>query len=331
MPRVGRVGGNPCRARDCAVPTAGPWVPASNPAASPSSRRSKLKGRFMLSDPWGGGRLSAGIEAWHGSALLRSRCLSGCPAPSCAPAPVPLVPRLCWGSREQAGLAGAGGNLAAFLCVPTAGRCHPLHATGQGLGMGWALPASACTDHKSCGSCRGEAAPAPLRQNGLRQEWGASPGTPRALTPSSLWGQGRGGWLGVPQGHRSCAACMSPCPHLLPAQGFSRCRFSRRYHQARGSGAGPGNMVNASTGLQSPLCPGPGGGGTARSVGAVTVLAGCSTGTPGCCWRLSCGAGRCWSCGVGVGWAGAGGHRRVPGGQGAGAVRGRSPVACAVT
>lgn len=66
-----RAGGKPRREQHYVVSTPGPWFPASNPAASPSSRRSKLKGRFMLSDPWGGGRLGAGIEAWHGSALLR--------------------------------------------------------------------------------------------------------------------------------------------------------------------------------------------------------------------------------------------------------------------
>lgn len=66
-----RAGSKPCREQHYVVATPGPWFPASNPAASPSSRRSKLKGRFMLSDPWGGGRLGAGIEAWHGSALLR--------------------------------------------------------------------------------------------------------------------------------------------------------------------------------------------------------------------------------------------------------------------
>lgn len=104
VPWAGRVGGNPCRERDCAVPTAGLWVPANDPAASPSSHRSKLKGRFMLSDPWGGGRLSAGIEAWHSSALLRSCRLSHTGLPSLGAAqPSPaLLPR----GRSSPGCAG---------------------------------------------------------------------------------------------------------------------------------------------------------------------------------------------------------------------------------
>lgn len=90
--------------------TAGLRVPASDPAASPSSRRSKLKGRFMLSDPWGGGRLSAGIEAWHGSALLCSHCLSwlGCWPWGCWPCPAlrpgAALSWLRWGSKAGAAL-----------------------------------------------------------------------------------------------------------------------------------------------------------------------------------------------------------------------------------
>lgn len=100
MSQACRASGNPCREKDYVIATLGLWFPASNPAASPSSRRSKLKGRFMLSDPWGGGRLNAGIEAWHGSALLR---WSRQPAARPCCCPVLLVPRLCWGDGATAG------------------------------------------------------------------------------------------------------------------------------------------------------------------------------------------------------------------------------------
>lgn len=124
VPWTGGAGGGPCGERDCAVPAAGLRAPASNPAASPASRRSKLKGRFMLSDPWGGGRLRAGIEAWHGLARLCSHRLSRS--------------GLCRGAghgQARCALDGPG----SVLLVPVAGQCHPLGATGQGLAVAVAV------------------------------------------------------------------------------------------------------------------------------------------------------------------------------------------------
>lgn len=242
MSQACRASGNPCHKQDYVIATPGLWFPASNPAASPSSRRSKLKGRFMLSDPWGGGRLNAGIEAWHGSALLRwsrqpaawlpgpaaARCRS---SPGCAGA---MGPRQAHGHRGH--LAARGREL---LTLSATGR------TGcSGGGEGWAAvpgtgcgaPARLCAAHKSSDSCWGAAAPAPLRQNGLQQERGAhpSPGTPPLwhLTPSSLRGRGDPAVL---WGHRSCAGCVPRPPHLAPPWGLSQRWSSRWHHQARGS------------------------------------------------------------------------------------------------
>lgn len=150
MPRAGRAGGKACREQDCAMPAAGLRVPASNPAASPSSRRSKLKGRFMSSDPWGRGRLSAGIEAWHSSALLplplphRAARPWRCPAPSCAPAPVPAAGKQGMGKAWQA-LVGLGGHLAVVPPVsPRPGGVTPSVLPGGDwpwrVGTRWALP-----------------------------------------------------------------------------------------------------------------------------------------------------------------------------------------------
>lgn len=130
------------------MPAAGLRVPASDPAASPSSRRSKLKGRFMLSDPWGGGRLSAGIEAWHGSALLRSQLsLPAGPlalvllAPSSAPVPLCSV-LAALGERVRGMWQGRGrpmgvGGTGSVPRVPRARRQHPICAAGQGWPWRW--------------------------------------------------------------------------------------------------------------------------------------------------------------------------------------------------
>lgn len=208
------------------MPTAGLRVPASNPAASPSSRRGKLKGRFMLSDPWGGGRLCARIEAWHGSARLRSRHLSrvGLPRPVLRSCLAATRPRAVWRERGTCRLGGRwgdSGGAGSVPRVPKAGLGPAVAVAGGdgakpargGLRWPW-LPLPSQT-HKSCGSCRGDAAPAPLRQNGAGSA--SSPGTPRPwhLTPSSLRGQGRGGWQGVPVSPPLSSSGPLPVP-ILP-------------------------------------------------------------------------------------------------------------------
>lgn len=110
------------------------------------------------------------------------------------------------------------------------------------LGYGAALPrtgccapARLCTDHKSSDSCLEEAAPAPLRQNGLRQERGAqpSPGTPQLwhLTPSRL--QRKGGSLGRALG---TAKLSIPVPSLPWPPWASPCVCPAGWHhRVRGS------------------------------------------------------------------------------------------------
>lgn len=106
----------------------------------------------------------------------------------------PAVPRRCLGQGLAAvGVVGYG------VALPRMGCC---------------APARLCTDHKSSDSCLEEAAPAPLRQNGLRQERGAqpSPGTPQLwhLTPSSL--QRQGGGLGYALGTAKLSIPVPPSP-----------------------------------------------------------------------------------------------------------------------
>lgn len=94
----------------------------------------------MLSDPLGGGRLSAGIEAWHGSArlcsaqltlsllarLLALGLLARCSAPALLCSVLAALAEQ--GRGSPVGVAGTG----SVPRVPRAGRQHPVCAAGQG-------------------------------------------------------------------------------------------------------------------------------------------------------------------------------------------------------
>lgn len=142
-----------------------------------------------------------------------------CPAPSCAPALVPLVPRLCWGSGAQAGLAGTGRTWQGPACPhgqelsPPRCRWAGTGRGGGGWGTGWARPRTGCGTpaflclHRPQILCQlpggGCTSPSAAKWSLAGVGSASSPGTPRPwhLTASSLRGQGRGGWPGVPPSH----------------------------------------------------------------------------------------------------------------------------------